>query len=279
MPLGFLAVLTHPSSQLTLEDFHAWYEEEHIPLRMDKLEEFLSGARYCAADHDIPHTGPSSLETSNISKLPVEKPDWLAMYEIDDTETFEKPVYTDLRKMRSARETDVMRRIEVVERRVGRVAWDSEADLGVSEMLLRSRGAGSEKGTGLRVGNPCQWIVTASLETQSRDVSLSDDDLRIWLEAFSRSNLVDTGVERIRAIDVFDWGCTSMGPAITGVVGPRWLNIAECTGEGPARKFVSEQASLSKANTSSGLALVDWRLWNLWKAYPSLAQSASSNAP
>ncbi|PPR00712.1 hypothetical protein CVT24_001000 [Panaeolus cyanescens] len=234
MPLGFLAVLTHPSSQLTLEDFHAWYEEEHIPIRMDRLKEFLSGARYRAADHDIPSTGPLNIDNAegkgsgdlDISRLPVEKPEWLAMYEIDDTETFDKPVYTDLRKMRSARETDVMRRLEVVERRVGRVVWDSDMDASDAASEVLGSGGGARH-TGLLVANPCQWIVTASLQLKTRpyDRSVGDGELKDWAEGFAREQLGGAGVERVRVIDVFDWGCTSMGPAVSGLVGPRWFVI------------------------------------------------------
>ncbi|KAJ3494822.1 hypothetical protein NLJ89_g10731 [Agrocybe chaxingu] len=109
MPRGFLAVTSHPSSLLPESEFHDWYEGEHIPLRLDRLHEFLSGARYRAVD----------ASSSNTTTYGPTQPEWLAMYEIDDTATFSKPAYTSLREQRSAHEADVMKRLAMLVRRTG----------------------------------------------------------------------------------------------------------------------------------------------------------------
>lgn len=126
MAPGFLAVLSEPGTQVSLDEFHDWYENEHIPLRLNHLPSFLSGARYQSIDGM--------------------KPSWIAVYEIDDTMTFKDQSYTVLREKRSQREKDVIERLEVLDRRTCEV--------------VREVGEASMKTTGLRVGNPTRWVVT-----------------------------------------------------------------------------------------------------------------------
>jgi len=90
MAPGFLAVLSEPGNQVSLDEFHDWYDNEHIPLRLNHLPSFLSGARYQSIDEI--------------------KPSWIAAYEIDDTKTFSDQSYTVLREKRSQREEDVIGR-------------------------------------------------------------------------------------------------------------------------------------------------------------------------
>lgn len=126
MAPGFLAVLSEPGNQVSLDEFHDWYDNEHIPLRLNHLPSFLSGARYRSID--------------------AVKPSWIAVYEIDDTKTFNDQSYTVLREKRSQREEDVIGRLEVLDRRTCEVVGE------VGEVSIRT--------TGLRVGNPSQWVVT-----------------------------------------------------------------------------------------------------------------------
>jgi hypothetical protein len=126
MAPGFLVVLAEPGNQVSLDEFHDWYDNEHIPLRLNHLLSFLSGARYQSIDGI--------------------KPSWIAVYEIDDTKTFGDQSYTVLREKRSQREKDVMERLEVMDRRTCEV--------------VREVDEGSGRTTGLRVGNPSRWVVT-----------------------------------------------------------------------------------------------------------------------
>jgi len=139
MARGFLAVFSEPSPSLPLHEFHEWYEEEHIPIRMNHLKEFLSGARY-----EILGSSQSDLG-------------WLAMYEIDDTKTFSDPRYTGLREKRSEREKSVMARLQKLVRILGE-------EIGVFY------GNGRERSTGMKVGNPTRWTVTHAVYTQNLSV-------------------------------------------------------------------------------------------------------------
>jgi len=127
MAPGFLAVLSEPGNQVSLDEFHDWYENEHIPLRLNHLPSFLSGARYQSIDGM--------------------KPSWIAVYEIDDIMTFKDQSYTVLREKRSQREKDVIERLEVLDRRT-------------CEVVREEVGEASSRTTGLRVGNPTRWVVT-----------------------------------------------------------------------------------------------------------------------
>ena len=126
MAPGFLAVLSEPGSQVSLDEFHDWYDNEHIPLRLNHLPSFLSGARYQSIDGV--------------------KPSWIAVYEVDDTKTFKDQSYTVLREKRSSREEVVIGRLEVLDRRTCEVVRE------VGEVDMRT--------TGLRVGNPSRWVIT-----------------------------------------------------------------------------------------------------------------------
>lgn len=130
MPPGFLAVISDPGSLATLAEFQDWYNNEHVPLRMDHLKSFLSGARYSAADGLLPG--------------------WLAMYEIDDASSFDDPSYTVLREKRSEREKELIGRLGVLDRRTAEVVLDS--------------GANEEKSTSLRPGKPSPFVVTVGIE-------------------------------------------------------------------------------------------------------------------
>jgi hypothetical protein len=129
MAPGFLAVLSEPGNQVSLDEFHDWYDNEHIPLRLNHLPSFLSGARYRSIDEV--------------------KPSWIAVYEIDDTKTFKDQSYTVLREKRSPREENLMGRLEVLDRRTCEVVQVREVG-----------GETSRRTTGLRVGNPSRWVVT-----------------------------------------------------------------------------------------------------------------------
>ncbi|KAH6909799.1 hypothetical protein BKA70DRAFT_1274840 [Coprinopsis sp. MPI-PUGE-AT-0042] len=125
---GFLAVFSEPGKDVTIEEFHDWYNNEHIPLRLDHLKSFLSGARYEAADKSEPR--------------------WLAMYEIDQFSSFEDPSYTVLREKRSDREAALIKRLGVLDRRTCQIVHDT------------SDAKEESQGTGFNVGNPSQFVVT-----------------------------------------------------------------------------------------------------------------------
>ncbi|KAF8589439.1 alpha/beta-hydrolase [Ramaria rubella] len=100
MVAGVLLVVADPGSNVTLDEFHDWYNNEHGPDRM-RLSGINSGLRYEATD------GLS--------------PPWLATYELDDIAFLQEPVYTQLRANRSPREVHVISRMAVLDRRIYRL--------------------------------------------------------------------------------------------------------------------------------------------------------------
>jgi len=104
-PSAYLWVTAEPGQQVKTEEFHDWYDNEHIPLRMNHLPEFLTGARYEAVDGAIPS--------------------WSANYEISTMSLFDDERYTSLRTSRSPRETTVVTHLEILDRRTCQFIYDS----------------------------------------------------------------------------------------------------------------------------------------------------------
>jgi len=75
-----------------------WYTDEHIPLRTQKFASFRSAARYRAIDGIAPK--------------------FAAMYTVSDLATFSDPAYMALREQRSERETELVGRLSMFDRRV-----------------------------------------------------------------------------------------------------------------------------------------------------------------
>ncbi|BGP28364.1 hypothetical protein JCM10296v2_000096 [Rhodotorula toruloides] len=94
---GYLWVLSDPGEQATLEEFQDWYNNEHVPLRMEHVPEFETGARYEAADGQTPG--------------------WSAAYDIRSVALFSDNKYTRLRANRSPREGALVARLGVLDRR------------------------------------------------------------------------------------------------------------------------------------------------------------------
>ncbi|KAL8286214.1 hypothetical protein RQP46_004702 [Phenoliferia psychrophenolica] len=97
MPAGYLWVMAEPGKQATVEEFNDWYDNEHVPLRMENISEFVTGARYQAADGLLPG--------------------WSAVYDIKDTSLFSDNKYTRLRANRSPREGALVVRLDPLDRR------------------------------------------------------------------------------------------------------------------------------------------------------------------
>jgi len=96
-PDSLLLVLAQPSSTLPLEEFHSWYDDEHVALRTE-LEGFRSAIRLEAIDGVKPH--------------------WGAIYDIQSMGLFDSPEYKNLSINRSEREKSVMEKLAPLDRRV-----------------------------------------------------------------------------------------------------------------------------------------------------------------
>ncbi|KAJ2924229.1 hypothetical protein H1R20_g12867, partial [Candolleomyces eurysporus] len=224
---GFLAVFSDPGSEATLEEFQDWYDNEHIPLRLNHLRFFLSGARYSAVDG--------------------QRPEWLAMYEIDDVASFQDPSYTILREKRSDREGELIGRLGVLDRRTTEVAVDT--------------GEQPEKSTGLRVGIPSTFIVTVGIAV------LDGEGTQEKLQVFAQKTVSLPGWVRTRIVKVFDKGVTGLNGQWTSIEIPDYLAVVELTS-----KLQLEEWEKAIEGQLNGLGLVDRRQWGLYKAYPGIAQ-------
>ncbi|EAU86633.1 hypothetical protein CC1G_07291 [Coprinopsis cinerea okayama7 len=218
---GFLAVLSDPGQQATLEEFHDWYNNEHIPLRLHHLKSFLSGARYAAADG--------------------KQPGWLAMYEVESVSAFQDPSYTILREKRSDRERELIQRLGVLDRRTCEVVYDSGKD--------------NAKGTGMNVGNPSTFVVTVEIPTRPEESTFNN-----WVQRLS-------SVEqwaRIRVVKALDKAITAVDESLKRVDVLDYLAVIE---------FVSKPGHVDQATIDAWLASYtdktgQWRVWDLYKAYP-----------
>ncbi|KAF2199733.1 alpha/beta hydrolase-like protein [Delitschia confertaspora ATCC 74209] len=98
---GILYVTMQPKESLTPAQFHDWYNNEHGPTRL-RLSFCKNGFRYRAND------------LSNGAGTP-EKPEWMAIYDIEDMQELTRETYTRLRAapVQSQRERDTMKQIKV----------------------------------------------------------------------------------------------------------------------------------------------------------------------
>ncbi|BGO88484.1 hypothetical protein NBRC10512_003002 [Rhodotorula toruloides] len=110
---GYLWVLSDPGEQATLEEFQDWYDNEHVPLRMEHIPEFETGARYEAADGQTPG--------------------WSAAYDIRSVALFSDNKYTRLRANRSPREGALVARLGVLDRRTAEKLGETSPPPAASE--------------------------------------------------------------------------------------------------------------------------------------------------
>lgn len=94
---ALLLVLSDPGDQVTEAEFHDWYDNEHIPLRVD-TPAFKSWRRAKAID---PKWAP-----------------WVAFYDLTSYEDTQKRPYTTLAETRSEREKSVLSRLKLLDRRL-----------------------------------------------------------------------------------------------------------------------------------------------------------------
>ncbi|TFY57245.1 hypothetical protein EVJ58_g7141 [Rhodofomes roseus] len=95
-PGAFLLVFSEPGPDVAQDEYHDWYEHEHIPLRVN-TPTFLNWTRWKAVDG--------------------EKPNYGASYDLESYEATQKAPYTTLAETRSEREKDILRRIQVLDKR------------------------------------------------------------------------------------------------------------------------------------------------------------------
>jgi len=186
---GFLAVSSQLSSQLPIAEFHEWYEDEHIPLRLNHLPEFLAGARFKV------HSRRTRNQLNEDEK--VGGPSWLALYFVDSPNVFSAPNYTSLRTNRSEREKGVLSRIEAMTRLTGEV-------LGVWS-------GNEERTSGLQPGRPSGSIVTHGLSVRCVGLNAMDE-IKKWIQQrIANSQEMNDGWARTHLICVLESGTSHFG--------------------------------------------------------------------
>ncbi|SJL05388.1 uncharacterized protein ARMOST_08755 [Armillaria ostoyae] len=211
-----------------LPDLSDWYNNEHVPLRLNHLPSFLTGARFSASDGKLPG--------------------WLAVYDIDDTATFQHESYTRLRATRSPREGDLVKRLELLDRRTYELSYDSGE---------------SKKTSSFKSTDPTKVIVTYG-------ITLEDGQIDGWVAEVKEKLPSVDGWIRTRAylcIDSLKSGVgVPEGPEAQKV--PKYLIIHgeyQVTSAG-----VLDDGSIKGALSAPGVDEV--RIWDLYRAYPCVAQ-------
>ncbi|KAK7535088.1 Alpha/Beta hydrolase protein [Phyllosticta citribraziliensis] len=99
---GILYVTMNPHNDLSSDQFHDWYNNEHGPTRL-RFPYFLTGFRYKATDLAADSRGSK------------EQPEWMAMYDVDDLNQLNTESYLSLRgpPLKSEREAATMKKIDV----------------------------------------------------------------------------------------------------------------------------------------------------------------------
>lgn len=95
-PPGYLLVFSDPGAKVDQAEFTDWYDNEHVPLRVD-IPAFQSWHRWEATDG--------------------KKPTWAASYDLTSFEATQVPPYTTLAETRSEREKRIMTDVEILDRR------------------------------------------------------------------------------------------------------------------------------------------------------------------
>ncbi len=120
---GLLVAFMNPPADEAA--FNAWYDEEHVPLRLG-VPGFLNGRRYRAPDEP-----PAPSRTSATGMAPAggapdssTHPRYLALYDLESVQVLDSPGYARLIPDRSERERDIIARIPFTDRRVGELVLD-----------------------------------------------------------------------------------------------------------------------------------------------------------
>jgi len=245
MPPALLLVFSEPGAQVQLDEFHDWYDNEHIPLRMN-LPSFLTGARFFASD---------SIQ-----------PSWAALYDVDDASSFKAGSYTRLRTLRSQREAALVERLEVLDRRMYELVWDSGK---LEETVTTS--LGSENPTRVFITHGVELTSHGSVEQGAGGVP-DVGELQLvesWAEVCGRlKGDANRGWLRTRVLKCIEHGRTGTG-ALKEQIVPKYLFLHELTSSSDVSALSDAVHSLSSPGKAG---IVEWRRWVLYRAFPGIAQ-------
>jgi len=241
-----------PSPQLLLKEFHEWYEEEHIPLRLNRFREFLSGARYKLISRQGHREDGHPCGTTQTS--------WLALYEVASPALFSSSAYQDLRTNRSERECDVMSRIEVLTRITGEIIGTSRSQ--------------EERTTGFKPGQPSGWVITNGINTRGVN---GDKKVSFWAsqleQEVAKYSDIEEGWVRTLLVLVLESGVSNFGIGAEAddrdEVRMPYFAVHEFKDRGSAESF----SELILGNTDVGIEVGERTIWELYKAYACVAHN------
>lgn len=183
---SLLLVFSDPGKDATLEEFHDWYDTEHVPLRTERFPEFRSAARY-----EVIESSPADAPAAFQAK-------WSAAYTISSNEIYKQERYTSLRSKRSPREAELLSRIAVLDRRIYTLVTDTSRDE-TNKADVRPRSAdelSNEAHSALFVGfnsdadieTITQWLLSIELPSKTRARLFTLDDALINGRAVAKDN-------------------------------------------------------------------------------------------
>lgn len=190
---GLLVVFMEPGADVTLSEFHEWYDSEHVPLRIQRFATFRSAARYAVTSTTL----SPSVASAAVPVAPVSS--WGAFYTVSSNATFADTAYTSLRSERSQREAELFTRLAIVDRRIYKLEYDS--DLDASIQVDRNR-------LGLRVqceADTARYLVTNSVDLKPELM----DEYNTWFDQ-EHAPMLSTipGWKRSRRFTLLDNGVT-----------------------------------------------------------------------
>jgi pimeloyl-ACP methyl ester carboxylesterase len=142
-----LYVTMQPQPQLSLDQFHEWYNNEHGPTRLRLPQIFANGLRYKATD---------GLE-----------PTFLATYDVTSMSHLETPTYTKLREARSPREAQTIGQVAVKRSFLDLVSTQALDSFVPVEQLTNEEAEGT---------------VLVSVEVTFKDVPEAEDQVFRWYQ-------------------------------------------------------------------------------------------------
>ncbi|THV03169.1 hypothetical protein K435DRAFT_297102 [Dendrothele bispora CBS 962.96] len=93
---GLCLVLTEPGPKMSEEEYHDWYDNEHVPNRLS-IPTFFNAARYKASD--------------------LKTPRWLTLYDLSEPAVADGPEYQDVHANGSDRDKLMLSKIQYLTRR------------------------------------------------------------------------------------------------------------------------------------------------------------------
>lgn len=191
-PPGLLLVYSDPGEKVAEEEFTDWYDNEHVPLRVE-VPAFQSWHRWVAIDG--------------------QKPKWAASYDLTTYEATQVPPYSSLKDTRSEREKGIIAKLETLERRTYELYESSTPPPPPSALYDPTKPA------------PFTFFVGTEIAPEL------EDDLNGWYDK-EHLGLLSTvpGFIRARRFVLKDWAKGGLQGETDQTPPPKYLAVYETTG-------------------------------------------------